>query len=136
MNKVTFNSTELLFLKVCIDSYDYKIKGRKLSYRKPHSLYEEWFDKDFIKSKSTILGTIQNYNSEVTTSISDEVLKGLVDGKVSEWFNIERIYYNYQRDKWTFDKPLESFISRMVSQGIPLKEGDKYVVLKIKKLGD
>jgi hypothetical protein len=144
MKQLKFNSTQLLFVRVPMDSRDFEVFTIK-AYT-----YIRYWDKkgydglscdDDIPKGAIILGAIQKSGGIVSTTIDDEVLEGLV--LKSEWVFPERHfryvdftkpYDSYNKQNWDigFSDKLESLNSRLQASGIELKEGDKYAVLKIK----
>lgn len=119
MNQLTFNNQQLLFVKVPMDvNIHNTINGTMLS------LWDDSINKrvDYFEFKKYApIGTIQKEKGVVSTTIEDELLKELSDFKALDGLLVDRADLN-----------LISIVEQMEDSGLPLQEGDKYVVLKIK----
>lgn len=105
MQTLTFNNKQLLFVRVHIEACGYsKLTDNDAGYE--------------------LLGAIQKENGMVSTTIPDEVLERLVKGSVHTGLLATETTYYYLI--------FTEFISQMESQGLTLRDGEKYVVLEIK----
>lgn len=119
MNQLTFNNQQLLFVKVPIEAYSIKSTKHWVHY-KIGNLYKSIAIIGQKRSPDTI-GSIQKENGVVSTTILDEALKELSNFKALDGLPVDRADLN-----------LISIVEQMEDSGIPLQEGNKYVVLKIK----
>jgi hypothetical protein len=118
MTQLTFNSTRLLFVRVPMDANNLKIwhMNADSSFVRFFTINGKIRLSDKIPSKSVLLGHIQKSGGQVTTSIEDEVLEGLVA-------SIPRVDKKY--------KTLRTFVAKIRRFSLPLDDDYKYAVLEI-----
>jgi len=120
MQTLTFNNQQLLFVRVPMTAFGFFIDdfiGNKvgLHYKADYFGSKEIGRMKLLPNANfVILGTIEKEKGLVSIDIDYETML----------FLTKRIGYECNED--------EGFVDMMEYQGLPLQEGEKYVILKIK----
>lgn len=134
MKQLTFNSQQLLFVKVPMYALDwfelqihpdddwYSLEYGFINDDEDSGFYGDHIGDDIVLPAGdyTVLGTIQKENGIVSTTILDEVLIKFIFGADNN---------NLVETGYKITMSFAILKTRMQAFGIELQEGDKYVVL-------